>query len=287
MRGPSYGGKTPSDFGLLRTDWTPRPSYDAVKTMTTMLGPEPKYLGWLNIDNGGFGFDFGTPKGNVLVAWGNAKGGQKIKFDAAVQVTDLTGKETPLAAGQELALTRIPVYIAALPEANAALAQSNAAKPFPWGGDFSKTKTVACRIGANIDLGLKQSGGDKMTIVNDLVESWGNTTVPGKPVTMRMFRVAPSFVGPDSRNLELTLVARRLAADKPSKLKIYFYESAKGYRPPDNPVWDIPAGDQWQEHTWKVSDANFVGQWGYNIALQSPGPNGCLIKEVRLTKAGP
>ena len=46
-RGPTYGRGI--DHGLIRRDWTARPAYVALKTMTTALGEAPKYAGWLQL----------------------------------------------------------------------------------------------------------------------------------------------------------------------------------------------------------------------------------------------
>ena len=281
-RGPAYGHGT--DFGLIRADWTTRPSYDAYKTMTTQLGPEPKFLGWLNLDNGGYGFMFRAPTGNVLVAWANAKGGQKAKFTAEVKVTDLTGQTTPLPAGQEYDLTKVPVFIAGVPDAIAADAQANVGKPYPWSADYTTASSVSLHFGANVDQGLRQVDGDKFAIVNGLTESWASTLLNGKISGMHMFRAASSFLSSNAKSLDITVVARSSDPVKTSTVKIYFYESATGYKPAQDAFWKVPPGDQWQEHTWHVDDANFVGQWGYNIALETRDGTPCFLKELRVSK---
>ena len=70
--------------------------------MTTRLGPEPRYLGWLDLGKGGYGFLFQGQKGNVLAAWSPAGKEYKVKFDAEVAMTDLAGKQLSLPAGQGL-----------------------------------------------------------------------------------------------------------------------------------------------------------------------------------------
>jgi hypothetical protein len=62
------------------------------------------------------------------------------------------------------------------------------------------------------------------------------------------------------------------------------YESAKGYTG-NKGWWTIPEDDKWHENTWKIDDANFVGQWGWNFRFDSVGSeNEYLIKEVRVKK---
>jgi hypothetical protein len=129
-RGPAYGKGT--DHGIIRPDWTPRPAYDALKTMTTLLGPEPRYLGWLDLGKGGYGFLFKGQKGNVLAAWSPAsKQYCQVKFDAEVAVTDLAGKQSSLSVGQVLVLAQRPVFISDLPADLVKQAQGNVSKPYP------------------------------------------------------------------------------------------------------------------------------------------------------------
>jgi len=96
-------------------------------------------------------------------------------------------------------------------------------------------------------------------------------------------RVDPQFVPYGTTNLEVTVVARRISADKKAGFDI-MYESAKGYREAGKWV-DLPEDDQWHELTWKFDDANFVGQWGFNFRINSIGsPNEFYVKEVRVKK---
>ena len=78
-------------------------------------------------------------------------------------------------------------------------------------------------------------------------------------------------------------MAKRLGPDKAAGVGLC-YESAKGYTGVRG-WWTIPKDEKWHENTWKVSDANFVGQWGWNFRFDANGsPNEFLIKEVRVKK---
>ncbi|MFA7345672.1 MAG: endo-1,4-beta-xylanase [Terrimicrobiaceae bacterium] len=287
-RGPAYGKGT--DLSLIRADWSLRPSYDALKTMTTVLGAEPKYLGWLDIGKGGYGFAFKGKTGDVLAAWALPDKENKTTFSADVKLVDLAGKETPLAAGKELTLTNSPVLITGLPADLTTQAQANLDKPYPWGGDYAKATQVTCLLGAtNREDGLKQADQKTTVVVNDLTETWRRTDISNPALNGEgnyvYFRVDPLFVPFGTKNLEITVVARRLAPDKQAGTSLT-YESTKGYVGVPEGWWTIPEGDGWHEHTWKVSDANFVGQWGWNFRLHAIGtPNDFLIKEVRVRKA--
>lgn len=286
VRGPSYGGGT--DFGIIRPDWTPRPSYDALKTMTSLLGQDPSYLGWLDLGKGGYGFLFKGAAGNVLAAWAPPGKQPAAKFGAAVSVSDLAGKQSSLAGGQELALTTTPVLITKVPAGLVKQAQANLGKAYPWGGDYAHAKVVTCRLGAtNTEDGLKQVNPNTTLVVNGLTETCRRTNFADPNLHNEghyvYFRVDPLFVPYGTKGLAITVVAKRVAPDKNAGMNLC-YESAKGYRGAD--TWfTIPADAQWHEYTWKVTDANFVGQWGWNFRLDAvSSPNEFLVKEVRVSK---
>jgi hypothetical protein len=287
-RGPAYGQGT--DHGIIRPDWTPRPAYDALKTMTSLLGQQPRYRGWLDLGKGGCGFLFQGQEGNVLAAWSPAGKQYKAKFSAEVGVTDLAGKQSSLPAGQELVLNQTPIFIGKLPDDLAKQAQANLGKPYPWGGDYANAKVVTCRLGAtNAEDGLKQINPKTTVVVNGPVDTcrrtdFANPALRGEGRYV-YFRVDPLFVPYGTKELEITIVAKRVAPDKAAGMNLC-YESAKGYRGAEV-WWNIPEGDQWHQNTWKVSDASFVGQWGWNFRFDAvSSPNEFLVKEVRVTKAG-
>jgi len=283
-RGPSYGKGT--DLSLIRADWSLRPAYQALKTMTGTLGAEPKYLGWWKAGADGYGFVFQGKAGNVLVAWSAPGATNAVIFDAAVRVVDLAGKEMSLAARQEQVLTSAPVFIVGLPEAIVAQAKVQAGKPFPWGNDYSQEREVSIRLGnSNVEKGINQ-----LNPATTLPDTLANSDMcrrlnfkHGSEGRYAYFRVDPTFAPFGTKELEITLVARRIAADKAAGTTL-LYESTAGYRSAKG-GFSIPAGDDWQEYTWKVDDANFVGQWGWNFRFEATGsPNEFLIREVRVTK---
>jgi polysaccharide biosynthesis protein PslG len=284
-RGPAYGHGT--DHGIIRPDWTPRPAYDALKTMTSLLGQEPRYLGWLDLGHGAYGFLFQGSHEKVLAAWAPAGKQYPTKFSAQVGVTDLAGKQSSLAAGQELVVTATPVLISQVPDELAKQAQANRGKPYPWGGDYAHAKAVTCRLGAtNIEDGLKQTNPKTTVVVNGLVDTCRRLDFSkGGEGHYAYFRVDPLFVPYGTKELEITIVAKRSVAEKTAGM-LLCYESAKGYHGTPG-WWTIPKDDQWHENTWKLTDANFVGQWGWNFRFDAvKSPSEFFIKEVRVTKAG-
>lgn len=185
-------------------------------------------------------------------------------------------------------LTQSPVFISELATDLVQLAKSNVGKSFPWGGDYASAREVTCRLAAtNTDTGLKQVNPKTTVVVNDLVESCRRPDFANPELHNEgryvYFRVDPSFVPFGTRELEITIVARRLTPGKDAGMNLS-YESLKGYRGGPG-WWTIPKDEKWHEHTWKVTDANFVGQWGWNFRFDAIGSaNEFLIKEVRVKK---
>jgi hypothetical protein len=253
--------------------------------MNRLLGDKPKYLGWLNL-NQGYGFVFSGKVEPVLVTWGSKDKASTATFSADVRVTDISGKASVPAAGRRLALTQTPAFITHLPADLLKQARSNLNKPYPWAGDYTHAKQVTCRLGAiNQENGLRQINSTTTLVVNGLTDTcrrtdFTRTDMEGHYV---YFRVDSQFVPYGTKNLAITIVAKRVAPDKDAGMKLV-YESVAGYRGADG-WWWIPADDQWHEYTWTVSDASFVGQWDWNFRFDAVGsPNEFLIKEVRVTK---
>lgn len=285
-RGPAYGRGT--DHGIIRKDWSARPAHAALKTMSGLLGGEPRYLGWLKAGTNGYGFVFQGGPRPVLAAWSPPETGNTVRFETPVSVWDLAGKETVLEPGKEFALTRVPVFIAGLPPAQVALATSQAAKPFPWGTDYGAAREVRCRMGAtNEDLGLRQTHLQTTAVVNDLVTSWRRPNFGhGGEGRYVYFRIDPTFASFGNKDLEVTVIARRVAPGKESGMRLC-YESLKGYREaPDR--WVLPEGEDWKEFTWRLDNANFVGGWGWNFRLDANNfAHEFFVREVRVKKPGP
>lgn len=281
VRGPAYGKGT--DHGIIRKDWSVRPAYGTLQAMTRVLGPAPRYAGWLKLSETGYGFVFETEDKPVLVAWMPPAESGRLTFDAPVQVVDIAGGATELAAGAALALSRVPLFVAGLPAPLVAQARAQKDQPFPWGKDFSKAAVATCRLGAkNLDQGVQQVRSETTAVVNDLTESWRRTDFAhGGEGRYVYFRVDPTFAGFGNKAMEVTVVARRTDPAKDAGMNLT-YESIKGYRNAGS-WFGLPAGDGWHEHTWKVDDANFVGGWGWNFRTDSVASGGEVsIREVRV-----
>jgi hypothetical protein len=278
-RGPSYGNDM--DHGLIRSDMTPRPSYDALKILTTTLGPEPAPAGWLDLGEGSYGFVFSTEGKTVLAAWARAKREVRVAFDADVRLSGLTGENAILSAGKPLTLTAAPVLITDLPAALVDKARAHATEPYPWAVDYSGTAlaTVLLRV-ENVENGVKQVSSD--TTSADAQWRRTNFSIPSKEGHYVYFRVDPQFASFGTKTLEITAVVRRIAPDKVAGMS-FEYESSRGYVSSD--YHNIAEGDAWQEISWIVHDANFVGAWGWNFRLNAiSSPNEFLVKEIRVRR---
>jgi hypothetical protein len=280
-RGPSYGNS--GDLGLIRSDMTPRPSYDALSLLTRTLGPEPRPAGWLELGEGGYGFLFDTQDGTVLAAWSPGTRDITLTFEGNVQLSTLTGEQLPLPAGKPFALTSTPVLIGSLPPALVAKARSQQPMPYPWGGDHSGAAIVTAQLkAANVESGVRQVRLD--TTVADA--EWRRTDLAradGEGHYVYLW-VDPQFTPPGTTALEITAVVRRTAPYNAAGM-IIDYESNKGYV--GSEYRTIPDGDGWQELSWTIQDANFIGAWGWHFRLNAiSSPNDFLVKEIRVRKIG-
>lgn len=284
-RGPSYGHDT--DHGVIRHDWSLRPCYHAWKAMTTILGQHPQYLGWVDLAEGGYGFVFAGAEGAVLSAWAPKASTRDVRFSAATTVADVLGERRALAADTVLTLTTSPVHVLGIPADLVAQAKANADKPFPWGGDFSSAIEVACRLGAtNGDTGITQRNPQTTDVVHQLDHSYRTSHRRNGEGMYAYFRVDPRFAGFGAKNVEITIVAKRADPAKAVSVDLT-YESLTGYKGTGTRC-QIPEGEAWLTHSWTISDANFVGGWGWNFRTDIGGSAGNIaIQEVRVRKLAP
>lgn len=285
-RGPAYGAGT--DHGLIRKDWSPRPALAAYQAMVQSLGKAPRYAGWLDLGPGGYGFVFLNGDQPVLAAWAPVGATPKVKFDSDVQVLSSSLKRGTIAAGSELRLDRTTLFIAGLPAALVEQAKANADKPFPWGKDYATATEASIKIGAkDLEDGIKMTRQDTSELVQGL--DWTarvSKKAKGGEGNYMYFRVDPTFAPFGTKDLEITLVARRHSPDKGASFSLT-YESTTGYKSTKD-RFELLAGSEWTEKTWRVSDANFVGAWGWNIRTDASGsPGEFQLREVRIKKVGP
>jgi len=304
----------PPGYGLLRIDGTPRPSLTAMKSMTALLGPTPKNLGWLALGKDGrsYGFAFQGKSGPVLVLWMPLGETDKtISFSGEVKVTDpLTGSSTTFGAGKPLDLTDKPVLVANIPADIVAQAQVNAGKNFPWGGDYTGAKTVSIQLGdSNIDKGITQVNLDWTKPYKFADGSTGAVvSQPGKHDNQNIkFVIHPSFADIKTHDYYLRVTARRISPNKTPESYckmdlVYEVADSKGQGGPMRIAGRVKpelyqyegeiTGDEfaladdtakWQTHTWHLTDASFSKMWGYDFAFLIDKSDPFVIGKVEVS----
>jgi len=304
----------PPGYGLLRIDGTPRPSWTAMKAMTSALGATPKSLGWLALGDGGksYGFVFQGATSPVLVTWMPHGGTDKtITFTGDVQIIDpVTNIGTPLKAGQPLALTDAAVLVSGLPADLVAQARANAAKNYPWGGDYSTASSVSIQLGSpNVNNGVIQVERSWTTPYKfDDGSTGALVSPPGKHDNQSIkFITHPSFANLKTSEYYIRVTARRATppkgADSYCKMQLV-YEVADSHG--DGPMRiagrDTSGRDittykgetkgeefalsddttKWQTHTWHLTDAAFAKMWGYDFAFLIDKSDPFVIGKVEI-----
>ncbi|MFG0247528.1 MAG: endo-1,4-beta-xylanase, partial [Phycisphaeraceae bacterium JB051] len=304
--GPHYGKGV---HAIIDNQFQPYQAYTAFKTMTTALGPVPTYLGWLDMGNNVPGFVFETARQPVLVTWANEQS-VDVRFESKVTVTDDTGSITTLNAGDQLALTKRPVFINNLPKSLIKAASSNKSKPYTWTPDYSSDQTVSVQLGpVNQSRGIRQGNNDPrtdgLTIAGTFNGQGYRSTDLANKRPFIYFEVDPSFMGWNDQEVEITVVARRAVPDQPAKM-LLVYESQTGYheyakrttvpglnvelmvesdthRTPE--YWYLEPGEHWQQYTWRVKDACFIGKWGWHFQINvEPSSGDIWVKQVHIKK---
>jgi polysaccharide biosynthesis protein PslG len=276
-RGPSYGGQ--ADFGLLRANMTPRPSYEALKAMTAILGPSPTAVGRIDLGDGSYGFLFDAQGKYVLSAWTTKNDGVEVTFAGDVRVSDLRSDLRSLSAGAALHLTNMPQLILDVPDALVQQAKSSRLQAYSLDADRHRSAEVSVRLQTtNIGNGITQIAPE--TTIPDSESRRTNISRADGEGHYAYFLVNPQLVLFGVKDIQITATVRRLSRDRPAGFSIA-YESQRGYV--DTAYSGIPEDEAWHEISWKLTDASFVGQWGWNFRLNAiSSPNDFLIKEVRV-----
>lgn len=270
-------------MGLLDRKGTPRPSYTAMAQMIQHLSQQPAYLGWVLLNEKHYGFVFQGSKTTVLVAWGRKGSTDDIHFDQPVPlVNPLTGEIT---TADKHSLTTAPVLVLDVPETLLKQAEANKDMPLPWGGDFTKAKSVSITMGEQrAEQGLHTLSGDA---VAQAVVAYGGSARAGSIPGGNLFIVDPGFLSYTTGPIEITAVVRRNEANDNAGFKLV-YESASGFKTADG-WYTVPDNKQWHTVRWKIDDAQFVNYWGYNFSLVSDSSkfNKYYLQSVTVTKRDP
>ena len=265
-------------MGLLDGQGVPRPAYTAMKQMIQHFGQHPQYLGWVLVDDWNYGFIFQGAKGTVLTTWARGAA-DHVKFGEHVEIVNpLTGTASK---ADNYSLTKSPILILNPSAALVKQAQANKSLPLPWGGDFSKSKSVSINLeGDVVENGLHTLSGDA---IGAAVVAYGGSGRAGNVPGGNAFVVDPQFLCYTSTPIEIKAVVRRNPANDNAGFKLV-YESTDGLKGTN--WFTIPDNKQWHTVTWKITDAQFVSMWGYNFTLESDGNqfNKYFIQSVTVTK---
>ena len=276
-------------FGLLNRDGSPRASYGTFKIMTGLLGATPKYLGWLALGAGGrgYGFVFQGATGPVLAAWMPAGETDKtVTFAGDVQVIDvLSGAAAPLKTGEPFPLSETPVFATGLPADQIALASANAAKNFPWGGDFSAAAAVGIQLGAPNGSSGVFPVGQKSIQAHTFPD--GSTGIKIDANQTMSFFVHPSFADSNTSEYYVRLTLRRIGAGNVGMNFNYEVADSKGRSPykSSGEWYSLPDGAEWQTQTWHLTGACLSKMWGYDFNFRPEKSVPFVIGKVEVGKA--
>ena len=265
FEGRDPAGEEPG-FGLLKRDGSPRKSYEAFQKLAAVLGKFPRCIGWLAL-HGTYGFVFEAGGGPVLVIWKDAGAAdQEIVFTSPVDVT------APLDDASKRRTTAVkvsvdPFFIHSLPADLMATAKSNAAKPWPWGGDFASAKSVSAQPGTpGFAGGVSQCGSRTQPRVTFPDGSTGILQSANEGVR---FCVHPTFASIHQQEYYVRITVRRVTPGNVGMNLHYEVADTQGKSPVRNAgTWfGLNDSNDWQTFTWHVKDACFAKMWGYDIAF--------------------
>jgi hypothetical protein len=272
-----YRYKGDGGMALIDDNGTPRPAFEALGQMIRYLGQNPTYLGWVLLNGKDYAFVFQGVKGPVLITWASKIKSDNLDFGLPVNIVDpLTGTTSHV---RTYTLTVAPIIIDAPPEGLIAQAGANKTKPFPWGGDYTYAKSVSVTFGKqNVEKGLHTQSGD--AVAADIL-AYGNGARPGDIPGSATFMVDPNFLTYTSTPIEISAVVRLNPHHDPAHLTPEYEGTNSDFK--KLPAYEVPDNDQWNTATWKVSDEQFVGMWGFSFRFNN---GNYYVKSVTVTKIG-
>jgi hypothetical protein len=244
-----------------------RLSFTAMTQMVRILGHAPKRAGWLVDDGKHFAFAFEGAEGPTLVAWAAYGATSKLALGAKVKVVDPRTGATSEATDVEL--TNAPVLIVGVPAAKLAEARARAAKPFPWGGDYTGATSVSWDA-ANGAKGLHPVG---------LPKDGDMSALAGLS-----FTVDPNFLSYTPVPIRITMVLKRKTPEKGAGFN-FGYEAVSGFKGGFG-WYTVPEGKEWTTKTWTLKDPQFTGKFGYHFSVNSDSTqhSAYVIQSVTVSK---
>jgi len=256
-------------LGLLDARCNPRPAYAELGKLIELAGRHPSSIGWVMLNDKHYGFIFQGAKGPVLGTWTATTKPDTIDFGQEVDILDPTTGVSTKASTYNLTLA--PVLITNLPEKLVAQAKANKNKPLPWGGDYSKAKSVSVTFADKYEeKGLHTMAAD--SIAADVLAYGGNARSGEVPKGGNVFYIDPNFLSYDSVPIEISAMVKRTDAAVPASIG-FEYESNKTPREGYEKVQpqEIPDDTtQWHKLTWRINDSQFVGTWAFHFRQKVP-----------------
>jgi hypothetical protein len=269
-------------MGLLDGHGEPMPAYSALKNLATQLGEAPVCKGWVLLNDRDDGFVFQGATNTVLVAWAPPGIVDQVAFGQTVGwMEPISGH---MRSAETCVLSNAPAFIIGVPASLVSRAESNRNRPFPWGGDYSQATEVSVALGStNIERGLHMLNADAASTAATVNGGPARDCSKGSGMT---FTVDPNFLSYTLQPIRITAVVRRVSADNNPGFNLK-YEAASGRK---GIGWNsVPAGEQWHTLTWTISDAEFVGTWGYHFSFDSDSTkySRYYLQQVSVTKLAP
>jgi len=254
-------------FGLIEGDidnWQKRPAFNAIATLSSKLGSDPEYLGWVLLDDQHTGYVFRNGNKKYLAAWLPPMNSESVTIDMGKSVTvydPLTGNSSQT---KEVTLSHVPVLIDSPTYAMIHAAKVNRFEPFPWGGDYSGASSIS--LTATAESGLHTS-------LSNTVQVDGETVFDISQGSSIPFALDPNFNSYDSIPLLVTAEVKFKGDPNDTSLPTpgfnLRYESQELFKNHSIGWRQVPKDGEWHTITWEVTDAQFVGFWGYNFSLNS------------------
>ncbi len=266
--GDAPAGEQP--FGLIDEDGRPRPSFDALKNLITVLGVQPRFTGVRAIGPAATVLEFATASGPVVVAWSHE--GAMLQLDSPARARSAAGLLQP--AAREVALTDSPVLVPVKGSYTWSPRRSSTVSP---GTDGSYDVSWSADRGSS---GLLVRGGRPITAFGQAARDMSASTALDIAV------VAPKPAWSAVR-MEVEVTARATAPDAGFRLR---YDAGPDVADTDGAgqaaagQWQSISPKGWRTYTWSVDSARLTGVFGVNLTLlsDSRAHSRYLVSRVRV-----
>ena len=105
----------------------------------------------------------------------------------------------------------------------------------------------------------------------------------GKPYMY--FDVDDSYAAVGDRDLEIAITARPFDEKAGAGFNLVC-ETSEGYRATKD-FWTLEKSAAWQTHTFRLTNANFANNWGWNFRIEAPGSaSDVWVRQVVVKRVG-